>query len=338
MTVSSSSFDIFLLKDVLYKNDDLMNPSQLSVRGTILFHPTNTVRVRKITVELLGMLSIQLPAAVKKSKRVLISQSITLLNNAKPVAIPSKSIYHFEFLLPGDLPDSFDCEFAKVEYSVKAVAETSLFTSDLKAQRPIFIRRHVNYADSEDICETHKVYENQLECNVTIPTTEFTPGEKFELNIKGKPLAIDGRVTSVTCFVKEVVRYQIPSKSNPNEITVGEYLRRLEFTGTNFSQEDTEVDCSLVIKIPEANVSYECLNSLVEISHTLSFRFHTSTEVSRDQLVLDIPIMIVPTTGPFMYDQLPLYQAVELPPTYQAVSTPVPAGQEAYPSPPNYVC
>ncbi|KAK9717921.1 hypothetical protein K7432_005883 [Basidiobolus ranarum] len=337
MVVLTSSFEIFLLKDVLYKDDDLMNPSQLSVRGTILFNPSSALRVRKITVQLLGSLSIQLPAVVKKTKRTLISNSITLVDNKKPAPMPGKSIYHFEFLLPGDLPDSFNCEFGKAEYAVKAVAETSLFTADIKTERPIYIRRNgTNYYDTEDACLTQKVFKDQADCTVSLPVNEFTPGEKFELNFKAKPLAVNGRVTSISCFVKEFVRYQIPSKANPNEISVGEYLRRLEFVGATFANEQIDVDHSIIIKIPDTNVSFDCLNSLVEISHALSIRIHTNTETSEDQLVIDMPIMIVPSTGPTLYDQLPLYQPVELPPIYQTASTVDPAGQ--YRPPPNYVC
>ncbi|ORX93656.1 hypothetical protein K493DRAFT_315878 [Basidiobolus meristosporus CBS 931.73] len=338
MAASKSLFEIFLLKDVLYKDNDLMNPVQLSVRGTILFQPSNTLRVRKITVQLLGNMSIQLPAVVKKTKRTLISKTITLVDNKKPALMLGKSIYHFEFVLPGDLPDSFDCEFGKAEYAVKAVAETSIFSPDLKAERPIYIRSSgSSYNDAEEACQVAKRFAGQIESTATLPINEFTPGEKFQLNIKAKHLALNGCITSVCCFVKEFVRYQIPSKTNPNEITVGEYLRRLEFSGATFTESQTEIDHSMIIKVPSVNVSYDCLNSLVEISHALSIRFHTNTETSQDQLTIDMPIMIVPTTGPTLYDQLPLYQPVEQPPNYQSVNPTDPAGQEEYMPPPNYM-
>ncbi|KAK9718811.1 hypothetical protein K7432_005211 [Basidiobolus ranarum] len=313
---SSSSLDIVLQNNTLYPNPyNQEESSQMNLQGCVVINTSSVLKVKKIYLQFSGKLAVHFPAAIKKTRRNLAEQTIILLEQDKPTPISGQQVFPFEILLPNNLPESFRGEFGKIKYTLKAVAETTFTSSDLKSEVPVYVQRSVDTLEepSEEY-SLEKTLPNQVACKVTLPTMEYTPGEKFDIQVSAVALDPSVRVTNVTCFLNEYTYFRIPSKNDQTRLSVAEYVKRLSFSSAPFNADENTK--TLLMKTPE-NASLSCVNTLVEISHELSLRVYVqSAEGVKNCLPIIVPINVVSFVTTPELDQLPMYHAVELPPAY----------------------
>ncbi|ORX83512.1 hypothetical protein K493DRAFT_320250 [Basidiobolus meristosporus CBS 931.73] len=316
---SSSSLDIYLQSDTLYSNPyHHEDASPLSLRGSVVLNTNSAVKIKQIYLQFSGKLSMMFPAAIKKTRRNLIQQTVVLFGDQeKMTPISGRHTFPFEILLPNDLPESFQQGFGKIKYTLKAVAETSFISSDLKSEVPVYVHR--NGAALEEPTEEYsleKSLASKLSCKISLPTVNYTPGEKFDVQVSATALDSDLRVTNVNCSLKEFAHFRVPSKSDHTRVLVAEYVNRLGFASTHFNAD--EQTKTIVMKTPE-DASLSCANHLVDITHELLIRVYFEQAAGGiDYFTIHVPIDVVSQTITSELDQLPVYRPVELPPTYKS--------------------
>ncbi|ORY07642.1 hypothetical protein K493DRAFT_332708 [Basidiobolus meristosporus CBS 931.73] len=317
---SSSTLTIALQTDTLFTNFyTAEDTTQMALRGSVVINANSTLKAKRLSLQFNGKLSMQFPASIKKTRRDLVDQTIILFEHEKATPISGQRSFPFELLVPSDLPESFCGEYGKIKYSLKAIVETPFINSDLKSEVPIMIQRNAATSTQQEFTGEYTMeggVEGKLTCNVTLPTSEYIPGEKFDVQMSALPLIDSVSVSNITCTLKEYTHFHIPSKNDQTRLSVAEYMKCLSITSSSFRNDEQEK--TLLMKAPES-ASCSCFNPLVEISHVLSMRISwESSEGRKDSFVMNIPITIVSLIGSPDFDQLPKYQTIELPPTYHS--------------------
>ncbi|ORX83511.1 hypothetical protein K493DRAFT_320249 [Basidiobolus meristosporus CBS 931.73] len=313
---SSSSVSITLQSDSLYTSPYLgLEEQRMSLRGTVTFDSSTILKVKRLYLNFDGKLSMQFPGCIKKTRRNIIDLSVTLFEHQKAVPLSGRHIFPFEILVPNDLPESFRGEFGKIRYTLKAIAETTFLGSGLKSKVPIHVQRNIDTLDEvPDENTTEQSLPNKISCKVMLPTTKYTPGEKFDVLVSGEALDPEVKVTNVACTLKQYVHFHIPSRSDQRRVSVAEYMKRLSFTSTPLNSNNHSK--TLLMAIPESAILH-CINPLVEVMHNLVVRFDWELENGqKDSTTLTIPLEIVASIGQSELDQLPMYTLAELPPSY----------------------
>ncbi|KAK9695224.1 hypothetical protein K7432_013084 [Basidiobolus ranarum] len=152
---------------------------------------------------------------------------------------------------------------------------------------------------------------------VTLPTTEFAPGEKFNIQVTALTEQVSG-VRNISCTLKEYTQFHVPLSQNQTREFQGRYMKILNSTNSLWSgNEHTKV---IPLTIPE-NTSFGCVNSMVDIYHELSVRvYFTSKNGEIEYVTINIPIHTISFDDSSESEQLPCYNATELPPSYAATT------------------
>ncbi|ORX86859.1 hypothetical protein K493DRAFT_360052 [Basidiobolus meristosporus CBS 931.73] len=329
---SSSSLRIILQNDTLhnsaYGSEDL---AEMTLRGSVVVSARSALKIRRIYLHFGGKLSI--PCTLKKTRRNLVDQTITLVQHKRPNVYTGQRSIPFQILVPGNLPESFAGDPGKIKYCLKAVAETTFAMSDLKTEVPVYVQRSpygIDGPSCEELVVERRLL-NKLNCKISMATTDYTPGEKFDVQISMSAVESSIQVRNVTCTLKEFIQFHVPSDNNPDHLMQAKYMKILDSTNEQYAPgEHTK---STIVRIPEST-NYSCVNELVEIYHELSVRtYFVTSEGVVDFACIDIPINTVSFSVTDGCDQLPLYHAIELPPAYQVVSSCVDSVASITPSP-----
>ncbi|ORY07643.1 hypothetical protein K493DRAFT_389286 [Basidiobolus meristosporus CBS 931.73] len=332
---SSSSLNIFLQNSTLFSNPytDEATPS-ISLRGSVALNINSTLKIKKLYLQFSGKLSMQFPGTIKKTRRDIIELAVSLLEYDKATSISGQHTFPFELLVPSDLPESLHGDYGKIKYTLKAVVETSFINFDLKTEVPVQVLRNITaQQELASECMVEDIARDSLACKVSMPTSEYIPGEKFDLQVSTLPLVDGVNVKNATCTLKEHTHFHIPSKTDQSRVYVAEYSKCLDIKSkalTNNEQVKT-----ILLKAPEDS-GYSCINSFVEVTHELVVRIYWEKDTEMDCITLSIPINIITPVGEYEFDQLPTYCMIESPPPYHKQSRFIEVETVAISLPPSY--
>ncbi|ORX90550.1 hypothetical protein K493DRAFT_339914 [Basidiobolus meristosporus CBS 931.73] len=316
-----STLRILLQDDALFTNTfSADDASSMALRGSIILSTSTILKVKKLSLQFHGRLSMQFPAAIKKTRRDLVYQTVILFDHEKPIPFTGQHTVPFELLLPCDLPESFQGEFGKVKYTLKAVAETSFINVNLKSEVAVPVLRNPDWKyDPKYEYIVEDIAQGKLACNVTLPKSGYNPGEKFDIKVSTLPLRAGLCLSNITCTLYEYTEFYIPAKNDQTVVSAADFLKRLDIMSK--SMRILEYGKIIPMAVPE-DASCSCSNYNVVIHHRLDVRISYKTiEEGESSITVKIPISVVsPIIAPEA-EQLPKYHAIKQPPSYYASSS-----------------
>ncbi|ORX93427.1 hypothetical protein K493DRAFT_338265 [Basidiobolus meristosporus CBS 931.73] len=311
-----TQLNIVLDQDTFYKGYNGTGDHILS--GTLIFAPNSTIKVNKISLQFEGRYTVATTSDIRKNETIFYRKEWSFLNTATSQTFKSGQIntYDFTLAMPRDLPESVKSESGSIQYKFKAVVDTTLLYSKLKAEKPVHIWR---YADSlltpRHITHLEQEWENKLSCQFTIPNLRFSPGDEFPLQLQHE-ITDNTRLDKIllaACLLKQRIVYKSPK--NPNQVVrVAE--KKLDMSCVWFREERVNNQKVLMVKIPSSLKVYDSNNEYIEVSHRLEIRIDVSFKGKLSSAHFELPILVAsPSLG--ADEELPSYTVVPSPPSYE---------------------
>ncbi|ORX90670.1 hypothetical protein K493DRAFT_317814 [Basidiobolus meristosporus CBS 931.73] len=320
-------FKIRLDKTTYYKS--LEESSGIIIRGSLLFNPTFTMKVNRITLRFQGKYVAISTKDIRKSEKVLIENQWVFFDAGKKSQTMQVGSYKYDFemALPEELPESCKLEFGSVHYKFKATVDTSMLFSNLKDEREVFLRQNVNsLLDSVYPNEITRNWRNLLKIRMTIPSNQYKRGSTLPISFQTQSVDESVRVNLISCSLHEHLIFRSPKVYRSSRPVIRDQTRAMGMTFTWCKNLNSSEDTSMKIKIPDERCAYDCVNEYFEISHKLRIRVDIEKEGLVESLRICFPILIVPQISTELsYDeldieQLPGYEVIPPPPSYDLLT------------------
>ncbi|KAK9763134.1 hypothetical protein K7432_010467 [Basidiobolus ranarum] len=306
----SSSLKIILQNSILYASPCMAFDTQhMSLRGVVTLDSSVSLTIKRLYLKFRGELSTLFPAAIRKTHHNIIGLIYTLK--------PLKS------------------DFGKITYTLKAVAETTFLLANLKSKVPVYIHHYHDALEELSAAYTlEQTLPNKVACKITLSTDVYSPSDMFVMEVLVIALDPTVNVTNVTCSLKEYTHFRIPSKSDPNRLSVAEFMKTFGVSSTPFTA-DANIR-TFLITIPKYTASNR-VHSMVEVTHKVVVHIDLRNDNGeKDVITLYVPIIMVAAVSTLEFEQLPFYSVVESPPSYHISSRPVDEEVTRSSPPPSY--
>ncbi|KAK9761332.1 hypothetical protein K7432_013842 [Basidiobolus ranarum] len=327
-----SQVDIVLEEDTFYKGFD--SSLGFTTQGYLCFTPASNIKVKRIYLKFEGKHTVSTVTDFRRNEEIFFQREWNFLNSERGQTFTSGKTVKLDFTLtlPGDLPETVKAEYGSIQYKFKAYIDTSIMYSNLKTERQIYLRRHTSALLSERyITETADVWREAVSYYLCIPTAEVAPGDEFPLKFQHRVLSDMIRVLLTSCILKERVVYYSP---NDPSIIIREYEKPLDAAFT-WCQEDHmgEGERIINVKIPSMIKAFDSRNKCIEVTHRLHVRVDIDWNGKLENVHIDLPVVVVPQVQG-VTEELPDYNAVPSPPSYEELLTPHPPTFESIQSHP----
>ncbi|KAK9721371.1 hypothetical protein K7432_003478 [Basidiobolus ranarum] len=231
--------------------------------------------------------------------------------------------YHFEFPLPGNLPESVDsCKGGSVKYLLTAVAKRLSIWGDFKAEKELIIQR-TNSLDSENIGtpELLKLGEipKQIAFCLHSPSTTYKSGAEVPLKIGIKTLNENTRIHRVQVSISESVGCRFNDEwVKPNKHQITDSTHNWNSTGNGMWVEPVVLKTSS----KSHTIQPDCQNEFIQVEHHLEITISMSDENNVKKFILiKAPIKFVSNLDSTTDERLPSYEsALVEPPCYSSAS------------------
>ncbi|KAK9693023.1 hypothetical protein K7432_014105 [Basidiobolus ranarum] len=183
------------------------------LRGQLHFNPVEYMKVKSITLKFTGKVKINGGADLPKHEYDLIQYKWTFLeaNHDPYLLAPKDYVYDFELPLKGDLPESVDVNSGKIVYKLVATVERPAFRFDMKASRPVEIKR-APLPSTDDFLQPSMIsgiWSDQLAYHISTPDTTYTVGDQFPVLFNFCSLNPNFKVLKVNLVLREFVSYSL---------------------------------------------------------------------------------------------------------------------------------
>ncbi|GAA5800431.1 hypothetical protein HPULCUR_005861 [Helicostylum pulchrum] len=120
-----------------------------------------------------------------------------------------KHKWDFEFLLPGNLPQTLESDIGSVSYRLKATIERSAFIQNTVKKRNIRIIRCVLPSEFELVqsLEIHNTWAQKMVYDISVPSKLYAFNDTIPISFKILPIASHLRVHAIMASIKEYCTY-----------------------------------------------------------------------------------------------------------------------------------
>ncbi|KAL9559296.1 hypothetical protein PS6_000877 [Mucor atramentarius] len=191
------------------------------------------------------------------------------------VLTPNVYKYSFEYILPGNLPESIDSHsYGSVLYKLKATVDRPAFSPNLIDRQPLRIVRHCipPYHMSNLPMQISNEWANKIDYQITVPKKIYSRGEQIpvDFSLKPKPNSDKLHVRYLSCFLKEYTTFVLGA-TDSNTQTESRIVRF--FRDESFPSEGLHWNKSVVMTVPHSFDSIQCdtHNQFFRIEHKLKF-------------------------------------------------------------------
>ncbi|KAJ1651633.1 hypothetical protein IWQ61_007852 [Dispira simplex] len=189
---------------------------------------------------------------------------------------PGEYIYSFEVALPGNLPETIHTKYGHVLYKLRAVVERPKFRMNLVHERIVPIKREPLPSNTELLqsLNVSGTWDNHISYEMYIPSRIFSDESTVPVTATFTPQAKGIRVISVTCLLKEYVRYHtstVDSNRRFSEVVARVEKRRTEPFQPSpvLTEEGCQVDIQLRIPRAYQDVQYNATTNFMDVQHKL---------------------------------------------------------------------
>ncbi|KAI9015647.1 hypothetical protein CLU79DRAFT_765206 [Phycomyces nitens] len=284
------------------------------LRGFVEFCIKETVRVKSLKLRFSGkmrincverMLSCPNPRQIKREISIIEDEWVFIEATKKcQVLIPDTYRYPFEFVLPGDAPESVKPHcYGSLLYKLKVVAERpGLLTNPIDRQLLDVIRQD-NDQDNDIPIQVANFWQDQLEFTITAPRRKVYLGEHVPMDFVIKALRPGLQIRHVSWFLKEYTSFEVDEKvikaepkiirfhRDDQDVTTPSYWQKTEVVFIPHTQDIVRCDTqSGRLKIEH---KVKCIVSVVdEEGHVHDFRASLPlviSEVAQEEDEEDLP-------------------------------------------------
>ncbi|PVZ96567.1 hypothetical protein BB558_007515 [Smittium angustum] len=215
---------------------------------------------------------------------------------------PGTFEYSFIITLPGDLPESVYTAHGSTEYSLKAVLETSSYLSGLSKQIPIYIGR-IPYSGSstfmpaDDPNEIQKEFAEKLSVKLNTSSKYYAENQVIDLVADISLINPDISILSIGAKINENITIKSFIDSNVKK----DFLKLI-----NSSRKELEAkikpnfldssEFSLELRLPQSyrDMQHDIENNTFSVSHQIHFDINVEIDGTSQNLVVSLPITVVP--------------------------------------------
>ncbi|KAK9703760.1 hypothetical protein K7432_010556 [Basidiobolus ranarum] len=262
---SIEGLEINLQKDVLTMHGSPNESVGCILRGALKFHLTDPLKVKSISLQFLGKVSIKREPKAQRQEIDLIQHKWTFLESGQDpyLLAPSNYQYNFELPLPGHLPESIEAPCGDISYTLSAVIERPSSRPDFKAEKMVNIQRTSLLTTDEYLLPTMAtgIWQQRLGYCVSIPDTTYTVGDTFPVMFSLLSLDPYFCMLKASVVLREFVVCNLdPSKpiEMSNDISRASILPNLE--------QELAWEGSLNLEIPKQTL-YDCETEYIQVFH-----------------------------------------------------------------------
>ncbi|KAJ1797388.1 hypothetical protein LPJ59_003174 [Coemansia sp. RSA 2399] len=332
---SGPYLEIVLDKPELLVRGSFDEASASLLSGRLIVHLHEPIRVRSLKLVFSGRLDTTLnqnivPYTVARDEhREIVRREWTFLEPQKPPVTwgPTKRVFPFDVLLPGDNPETIVTALGKVRYHVHATLERTSFHANLSASQEVFVKRGPiagapwALALMESIEATGE-WSQQLDYRVSVPSRSLKDGEVFTTRFELEPRIKGMKLIAVGVLIKEYTRYYS---------TTGDALHRFSRVAARNENYVSQTgncgvaprmadDCldlvdatniQIPLAVPQAYgaIQYDVLTELIEVRHRIKFLIKLrDTNMLIHSIFIAVPVSIMPVTAQDESSILPRYE------------------------------
>lgn len=273
------------------------------LRGCLLLNVKETIKVRSITLNLSGKMKLQWSERNHQHKKefTVLEHDWNFLSNQKKLHVLTPNVYKysFEFILPGNLPESIDSNsYGSVLYKLKAVVDRPAFSPNFIDRQTLRIVRHYipPYHMSNLPMQISNEWANKIDYQITVPKKIYIRGEQIpiDFSLVPKPNSDKLHVRYLSCFLKEYTTFVLGA-TDSNVHTESRIIRF--FRDESFPSEGLHWNKTVVMTVPHTFDSIQCNthNQFFKIEHKLKFTMSLiNGRGELSELRATIPIDILP--------------------------------------------
>ncbi|ORY05007.1 hypothetical protein K493DRAFT_311146 [Basidiobolus meristosporus CBS 931.73] len=292
------------------------------LKGKVVFTPSSPMKVNQISLRFRGKLVVT--RGFQSTRKTFFEHQWDFFRDFKSSTVfeAKPYTYDFELPMPSDLPESLEADYAKIEYSLKGMVETPLFSSNLRADKLVRIQQAGTPFDSlayNTLAQGN--WNDMISYEVSIPTYEFVPGGDIEISFKHVKKSDKCKIVAVRAGLSEVTRYNNVDNRRAKED--GMVKKWLKSCGCSVVEPSMNSSIKLSIPASTKNVHCDANTPYVEILHRLTTRIELELDGELYTILNVFPVRISPKDSHESmeipeFEQLPSYDLVQLdsPPVY----------------------
>ncbi|KAJ1667508.1 hypothetical protein EV178_001237 [Coemansia sp. RSA 1646] len=332
---SGPFLEIALDKPELLVRGSFDEASASLLSGRLIVHLHETIRVRSLKLVFTGRVDTSLnqnvvPYTVARDEhREIVRREWVFLESQKPPITwgPENKVFPFDFLLPGDNPETIVTALGKVRYQLHATLERTSFHANLTASQEIFVKRGPisgaawALALMESIEATGE-WSQQLDYRVSVPSRSLKDGEVFTTRFELEPRIKGMKLVAVGVLIKEYTRYYSTTGDPLHRFSrvVARNENYISQTGNCGVAPRMADDCmdlvdatniQIPLSVPEAygTIQYDVLTDLIEVRHRIKFLIKLrDTNMLIHSIFIAVPVSIMPVTARDESNILPRYE------------------------------
>ncbi|GAA5813537.1 hypothetical protein MFLAVUS_007016 [Mucor flavus] len=270
------------------------------LRGCVILNTKETMKVKSITLNLLGRMKVQWSERNhqhKKEMTVLEHNWNFLVNQKKLHSLaPNVYKYPFEYILPGNLAESIDSNsYGSLSYKLKIIVDRPAFLPNLIDRQSLRVIRQYtpSYHMSNIPMQISNEWADKIDYKITVPKKIYSRGEQIpiELSLVPKPNS-SLHVRYLSCFLKEYTSFVLGSTAAMHtESRIVRFFRDETFPSTGLHWHKTEI-----MSVPHSFASVQCdtHNQFFKVEHKLKFTMSLiNKQGDLSELRASIPVEIV---------------------------------------------
>ncbi|PVU99156.1 hypothetical protein BB559_000952 [Furculomyces boomerangus] len=227
-----------------------------------------------------------------------------LLDGKKNLIYLDPGTYEYSFIitLPGDLPESVCSTHGSTEYSLKAVLETSSYLSAPSKQIPIYLGRipysgPPTFMPADGPNEIKKEFAEKLSVKLNTPSKYYAENQAIDLVADISLINPNINILSIGARMNENIT--IKSFANPDIkkdivklITSGK--KEFETNPKSKFLDSSEFNLELCLPQSYKDMQHDIENKTFSVSHQIHFDITIEIEGITQNIVVSLPILVVP--------------------------------------------
>ncbi|ORX80282.1 hypothetical protein K493DRAFT_320916 [Basidiobolus meristosporus CBS 931.73] len=294
------------------------------LEGSILLTLTKPTKVNSITLRFLGLLDMFVESEGWINNTI-VQQDWSMFEAGEKTQTLAPGCYRYPFSvqLPGNTPESVECQTGIISYGFVATVERPLFSFNLVTKKRIFVRRNLigGKMDLIDPVISAGALRGKLEYFFSLPSGCFLPGQDIPVTFQLKPNPALSLESLNIAFI-EVKKFSLPSKNFERQTSTEISSIKLTSPVSKLG----EFSHFMTLRTDARSLSSDCQTSPIDISHMLQCQIALINRETqkRENLSIQWPVVIISNAlkDPFeplpVYISAPPYTHMDSPPCYEA--------------------
>ncbi|KAG0174368.1 hypothetical protein DFQ28_006650 [Apophysomyces sp. BC1034] len=276
------------------------------LQGSLMLNLAEPMKVKSIVLRFTGKMKVSWSEGIghhqhyHKQERTIVDHkwqfvpAIGVVQKKTQLLPAGQHKWNFEFLLPGDLPQSLEAEGGRVTYRLKAIVERPAFIHNMIKKRPVRLVRCMLPSEFElsQTLEIHNTWADKMVYDIVLPSKVYAYGENIPMTFNILPIASQLRVRSIMGTLKEYCTYTANEYSK-TDTRIVKVQRQDDPFSADYSAHWTRV---VNLPVPEHSplVFCDADNEMIRIRHKLKFIISLiNADGHLSELRCSVPVIIV---------------------------------------------